>query len=848
MNFRKLYVCIFLAVALTWASTSYGLDRRWINPAGGAFSEPTSWNPSGDPHGDDLRFLVGPLGDTYSIYLDHPAPGQTFRCRRMNIEDYVTLDLLGRNIEIDSHLFVGSGGGAIASARSLTLTNNVLQRAELLTQTMSISNLLICDRVDVRSTHDLDAIYPGVPVDLDVENGGTLTVGGDFFPTGVPSGSSMTVSGLGSILTVNGDITGLESPGSFYPVNVVDQGVFSVLGIVDGGSNPNGIHLANGILTADRIRNRPIRGYGLVMLTNPRENLDTELEIWNPMGHVSISQDLAITGHAYFLSVGAAEFRGLAVLGDEAVIEAPGNLKLVNGELRADPGLGRRTEIRGDLFVDNGVINVISGELRTEVTEGFGVVIGDGPTLQNINGTVNTERLLSIEASDAVVYSLHAASLHGTVTISGGTLTAPTGLRLGSESLFIGHGETVATIAAAPGSTIHAGGGTLILGDASSYEGFVTEGEIYIASGGGLELRSASFAALGPMTTLNFGTLSAPNGVVLGAGDNLVGSGDANCKIAAGFGSTIAATGLMFLGDSGALDGFSSNGVLTIGAHRVVINDSNQGVLGSLTTIDGGELAAPNGILLREGNNISGNGLISADVTTHGYILGDPAGLELSGYVNGQGEFGGVVSFTGTYDPGASPTIAHHQNSTFAAASILQMELGGLIPGSEHDKLIAEDLSLDGVLQVTLIDGFVPQTGDAFDVFNFDAISAETFDTIALPELTGRNAWDISSLYTDGLLSVVTMLPGDTDLDWDVDIDDHHALLAALGQTGDRWTDFNEDGRIDLSDFGLLRANFGVGSPTAPLSTDQHTTPEPTTLTLMAAGIYILTRRKQQSD
>ena len=62
------------------------------------------------------------------------------------------------------------------------------------------------------------------------------------------------------------------------------------------------------------------------------------------------------------------------------------------------------------------------------------------------------------------------------------------------------------------------------------------------------------------------------------------------------------------------------------------------------------------------------------------------------------------------------------------------------------------------------------------------------------------------------------------------------ALVAAFGSKGDRHTDFNEDGRVDLTDFALQRASFGVGAGSSPLSNPTIETPEPATLTLLAIG------------
>ena len=62
--------------------------------------------------------------------------------------------------------------------------------------------------------------------------------------------------------------------------------------------------------------------------------------------------------------------------------------------------------------------------------------------------------------------------------------------------------------------------------------------------------------------------------------------------------------------------------------------------------------------------------------------------------------------------------------------------------------------SLSGQLAVTLLDGFQPAFGDDFDVLDFGAVEGE-FNEILLPSLGDGLAWDVSSLYSNGSLSIV---------------------------------------------------------------------------------------------
>ena len=85
----------------------------------------------------------------------------------------------------------------------------------------------------------------------------------------------------------------------------------------------------------------------------------------------------------------------------------------------------------------------------------------------------------------------------------------------------------------------------------------------------------------------------------------------------------------------------------------------------------------------------------------------------------------------------------------------LLMELAGTTAGIDHDVLQVDGgVSLDGTLEVSLLDGFEPDLGDSFDILDFGSITGE-FDSIRLPDLDGGLAWDVSALLADGSLSVV---------------------------------------------------------------------------------------------
>jgi hypothetical protein len=61
--------------------------------------------------------------------------------------------------------------------------------------------------------------------------------------------------------------------------------------------------------------------------------------------------------------------------------------------------------------------------------------------------------------------------------------------------------------------------------------------------------------------------------------------------------------------------------------------------------------------------------------------------------------------------------------------------------------------SYAGILDITLQNGFTPTPGEQFNIFSYNATSTGTFSSVNLPALPSPEAWNISQLYTTGVLS-----------------------------------------------------------------------------------------------
>jgi autotransporter-associated beta strand protein len=348
----------------------------------------------------------------------------------------------------------------------------------------------------------------------------------------------------------------------------------------------------------------------------------------------------------------------------------------------------------------------------------------------------------------------------GTTNISSGTLEVDSPLpgpagQVSVQSLgtLVANASIQRPIAGvASTSQIVANTANVSLGDSTSYTGFNHAGTLTVGSNI-VTLNSAGFADLGTLTSLGGGTLAAPSGVTIPLGGNLVGSGAVDGKIAAGYGSTINATGNLSLGDSTSPVGFVSNGELYTNANTITLNSFNAAnnqnavVLGSLTEIDGGNLIAPNGILLANGNNLvttDAGGTVSGGSGSRFLNRGNVQGPSSASnnylifnmlFKGSTGQTSGRIGFLGGFATGDSPGVNTQYGATLLGGSGTEFDIGGTTPGNTDNNYgqlnivtNPQDLNNHGDLVLSpagtsfkIVDwnGFVPTPGESFTVLTW---------------------------------------------------------------------------------------------------------------------------------
>jgi len=419
---------------------------------------------------------------------------------------------------------------------------------------------------------------------------------------------------------------------------------------------------------------------------------------------------------------------------------------------------------------------------------------------------------------------------------------------LSSMDSFVGHLDQLLVGVTVPGTVE----GTLDL----AHKNQIDANRIVVGSNGTL----TSFLTLGEENTIlanelvigrdnGNGLVRAPAGsfVQLGAADRLM-----NLELAKGFTNTNHTF-------SGILDLSGSKVIAHLG--QVILGDKNQ--------LPGAERAEllfsknPENVIRAQSISMGGNlslGLLrfGGGTLIAGSIEKGPgeAIFEWTGGTVQVGQVGSAAvpmdlanTQAGILSPGDSPGRTEiFGNYTQGDAATLAIELAGEVAGESYDQLeVSKAAKLAGELQITALGGYRPASGLVFNILTAGSRSGQ-FDTIEGAELGGGLL--LVPQYTADGLSLLTVLQGDANNDSTVDLTDFGVLKNNFGVNQDAWAggDFNGDSNVDLSDFGLLKANFGAttGVPATALSV-----PEPSTGLLLVVGAgcgALVVRRRRGCD
>ncbi len=465
----------------------------------------------------------------------------------------------------------------------------------------------------------------------------------------------------------------------------------------------------------------------------------------------------------------------------------------------------------------------------------------------------------------------------GTLRLDGGTVHAVAADLYGTVDVIGLNSHLQIDGATTLSNTLSLNGGTLSTGSLVNLENLQfnsgtlnVTGDLTVGSASGMEFVVSSGCAI---NVTNNTTVEATSELQLDDGDfssgdltnhGLVrGDGDIDATLTNASNGTVQAFGgksLHFDGSAHTNHGDIELQGGTVQFTGALTNETDGSIMGNGSLIAGDGLTNTGTMSLSATTNVNGDvtnattGLIASaggtttffdTVANEGEIRTSLGSFSLFyGSIEGNGDFTGpgIVMVEGDLRPGNSPGEVHFAgNMALGSGATLEIELGS----AEYDRVLVDGtLSLDGTLDVVLWDGFTPHAGDTFDILDWGELATGSeFETVNLPPLS-YISWDDSLLYTTGVLSVVVIdpLPGDANLDGEVDVTDLGILATHYGMAdGAEWehADFDGDGRVNVNDLGILATHYGETAPMASV-------PEPAAFVLMGVGLLVLLVRNRR--
>lgn len=319
--------------------------------------------------------------------------------------------------------------------------------------------------------------------------------------------------------------------------------------------------------------------------------------------------------------------------------------------------------------------------------------------------------------------------------------------------------------------------------------------------GTGTQTLSGNWNLFGPVA-VEEGTLRFAQGANIEVQDVTVvaNSIDEAHALIEGAGTSLTVLGSFFVGTS-------SNSYVTIRDQATVTAEGTATIQSGSLTLDGGTL-----------DNSSGSGITIAGGMLQG--TGDVIGNVLNQSRLAPGLSAGKLSVDGDY--------------TQTINSRLLIELGGtsnINPlAFEYDLLsVTGTADLAGVLEVSLLEDYLPLAGDTFEIFTAASIEG-VFTTETLPTLAGLD-WNVEYTPTSVRLSVQNSpLPGDYNADGRVDAADYTV-----------WRDGNSPDSSPAG-YDLWNSNYGRTTP-APARSAAVPEPSACLLLLFAAQAWSVRRR-----
>jgi fibronectin-binding autotransporter adhesin len=332
--------------------------------------------------------------------------------------------------------------------------------------------------------------------------------------------------------------------------------------------------------------------------------------------------------------------------------------------------------------------------------------------------------------------SITNAASTGTINVnSGGNLT-DAGTLTNNGTFNVGGG----TVNVNGSTATNSSGATLTVNGAGSFTDagtFTNSGTLAVGTSGtgGTAGSFSSGAFTNNKTMTEAAGSSVKTGNLTNTGTMTLGGGTFSMN-----GTTASNSGTLSVGNGANFTttgnfSFSNSGIFTIASG----GSFNVGASGSMTqsagtTTDDGSLTAGSGDTLT-GGSLFGKGTITGNLT------------------NGNTTSGAVVR------PGDSPTatgiLTDSAAYTQSSKGTLDISIGGTTAGTNFDQLNSKTASLNGTLNISLINSFVPTIDSTFKILDYTSETG-TFATVNGLAINSSEHFTLTVQGTDVLLTVVS--------------------------------------------------------------------------------------------
>jgi hypothetical protein len=180
----------------------------------------------------------------------------------------------------------------------------------------------------------------------------------------------------------------------------------------------------------------------------------------------------------------------------------------------------------------------------------------------------------------------------------------------------------------------------------------------------------------------------------------------------------------------------------------------------------------------------------SAGTTTDNGALSAPGNANIqAGSLFGTGSVTGGLQSSGIVNPGDSSTetgiLTDHGAYTQNSKGALDIDIGGTAAGTQYDALNSTSASLNGTLNLSLINGFVPTIGSTFKIMNYSSETGK-FSTVNGLGINNKEHFKLTYQGSDVLLTVVSgpLAGGQGGSQFFLDTHGRETLLGRLGLSG----------------------------------------------------------------